>query len=151
VQSSSFQCVFIAALAGGLGFSIASGRAESYPAGAAISLGSNPVISAGDIVDAGTNTVFTAPDDHQIVVTDVILSYSNGNCHPQVTLDRTDGTVLAKFRLRQDNDGDKTSEPTSVQHAFQSGLPVPAGESLRITEEGSCDVAYTISGYLAHP
>ena len=51
MHNSSFQIVFVAILAGGLGYSIASGRAQGYPAGAAVSLSSNPVVSAGGIVD----------------------------------------------------------------------------------------------------
>ena len=48
--------------------------AEGYPS-TAVSLGTNPLVAAGGTVaDGSTNTLWTAPADQRIVLTDVVLS-----------------------------------------------------------------------------
>ena len=85
------------------------------------------------------------------VVTDVLLTYRNENCRPAVYIRTGAGDLLAKFLLYQDQDADKTMQPTTIMHSFNSGLPVPAGGSLELEETGGCNVAYTLSGYYAQP
>ena len=67
--TSRFQLGLIATLAVGLGFSLASSDAIGYPAGAAVSLGSNPVISVGGTISSTSVELFTAPVDQDVVVT----------------------------------------------------------------------------------
>ena len=55
MQTSRFQLGLIATLAVGLGFSLASSDAVGYPAGAAVSMGTNPLWAKG-----GTSVEFSA-------------------------------------------------------------------------------------------
>ena len=149
--TSRFQLGLIATLAVGLGFSLSSSEAIGYPAGAAVSMGANPLWAKGGEVDASTDSVISAPADRDVVVTDLLLTYRNPNCHPVVYVRTGAGELLAKFLLYQDQDSDKTMQPTTIMHSFNSGLPIPAGGSLELQETGSCNVAYTLSGYYAQP
>jgi hypothetical protein len=151
MQTSRFQLGLIATLAVGLGFSLSSSEAIGYPAGAAISMGSNPLWAKGGEVDASSVTVISAPADRDVVVTDVLLTYRNANCHPTVSIRTGAGELLAKFFMYQDQDSDKTMQPTTIMHSFSSGLPVAAGGALELQEHDDCNVAYTLSGYYAQP
>ena len=151
MHTSRFQLGLIATLAVGLGFSLSSSEAIGYPSGAAVSMGANPLWAQGGEVDASIESVISAPADRDVVVTDVLLTYRNENCRPAVYLRTGAGDLLAKFLLYQDQDADKTMQPTTIMHSFNSGLPIPAGGSLELQETGSCNVAYTLSGYYAQP
>ena len=151
MQTSRFQLGLIATLAVGLGFSLASSEAVGYPAGAAVSYGSNPLwAKAGEASHAG-DVVITGTSGVDVVVTDVVLTTNSDDCASNVFFDMPSGGTLAFFKLRVDSDGDKTHQPSSIQHAFSSGLPVFAGDSMSIRSVGSCPVAYTLSGYYAQP
>ena len=148
MQTSRFQLGLIATLAVGLGFSLSSSEAVGYPAGAAVSYGSNPLwAKAGEASDTG-DVVITGTSGVDVVVTDVVLTTNADDCFSNVFFDVPSGETLAYFKLRSDSDGDKTS---SIQHSFSSGLPVFAGDSMSIRSVGSCPVAYTLSGYYAQP
>ena len=155
MQTSRFQLGLIATLAVGLGFSLSSSDAIGYPAGAAVSLGSNPLWSKGGILTDSLEVVVTAPVGLDAVVTDVVLTYADGNCHPRVEMKDDAGEVLASFILFLNQDSDKTAQPTNIQHAFKSGISVASGESLSMSQfyiGGPCnEVNYTISGYYAQP
>jgi hypothetical protein len=151
---------------------MASSSATGYPAGAAVSAGSNPVVSAGgSIVDGGEDVVLTAPFDQALVLTDVLLSsYTNIACKRthQTTISTSSGEVLGEFETNSafiykyydfGSDGG-----AMVTHRFGSGLTVPPGESvsLSVSQTGSysysgCStssdygVRYSVSGYLAQP
>ena len=159
--TSRFQLGLIATLAVSLGFSLASSEAIGYPAGAAVSLGTNPVWSAGgDAV--GDLTVITAPEGQRAIVGDVVLSASGSGpwysgsqfstCVSEVTLS-TGGETAAKFRLVSAGGVSHHNpiQPTVVAHGFSNGLPVNEGESLSLNHSGNCDVSYTLSGYYAQP
>ena len=104
----------------------------------------------GNNADGATITVLTAPDDRDVVITDLVMSY-HSNCDSRVQIRTNTGAVLGAFRLMQDRWYYGTAQPTKIEHAFNSGLPVPAGESLLLQEFDGCDVAYTMSGYYAQP
>jgi len=134
--------------------------AAGYPAGAAVSYGANPLMSVGG--SAGSSTLaFTAPSDQQVVVTDVVLTAtgyygSYSPCNSAVTLTTSGGETLGSFQMTSNTtpNAARNFTPTTVQHTFGSGLPVPAGEDLSIsasTGSGSCTVRYTLSGYYAQP
>jgi len=159
--TSRFQLGLIATLAVGLGFSLASSEAIGYPAGAAVSLGANPVWSTGgDAVDEVS--VIIAPEGQRVVVGDVVLSASGfgtwfsgsrySTCISEVTLSAA-GVNLAKFRLISAGGVSNYNQiqPTVITHAFSNGLPVDEGDSLLLNHSGNCDVAYTLSGYYAQP
>ena len=159
--TSRFQLGLIATLAVGLGFSLASSEAIGYPAGAAVSLGSNPVWSTGG--DAADQvSVIIAPEGQRVVVGDVVLSASGSGpwvsgtqfstCISEVSLSAA-GVTIAKFRLISTGglSKDNPIQPTVITHAFSNGLPVDEGDSLLLNHSGTCDVAYTLSGYYAQP
>ncbi len=152
--TSRFQLGLIATLAVGLGFSLSSSEAIGYPAGAAVSYGSNPVWSVGGQIDSsGTTVVFTAPPEQDAVITDVYVTPTCANCSPRVTID-TATDRLASYRYWQFKDGgsnaDSVVSPHTIKQQFQSGVRVPAGEEVSITLS-SHSVDYTLSGYYAQP
>ena len=71
MHTSRFQLSLIATLAVGLGFSLSSSQAVGYPAGAAVSLGANPLWSHGGMSNASSAVIFTAPADKDMVLTDL--------------------------------------------------------------------------------
>ncbi len=147
MQTSRFQLGLIATLAVGLGFSLSSSEAVGYPAGPAISLGSNPVWSTGGNMGAGDHIVATATSG-DLIITDIHLTTRLGNV-VLVKFQLTDGTVLAEFN------GDDIRQFGGMIHTFASGLRVPNGESLTINWGGyygaSDQYNYTLSGYYAQP
>jgi hypothetical protein len=161
----------ITGLALGLGYTMASSSATGYPAGAAVSAGSNPVVSAGGSVIHGSDeVVLTAPSDQALVLTDVLLaSYTDIDCKRthHTTIQSSSGEVLGEFETSSafiykyydvESDGG-----LMVSHRFGSGLVVAPGEtvSLSVSQTGqysyvgcsSSDygVRYSVSGYLAQP
>jgi hypothetical protein len=155
MQTSRFQLGLIATLAVGLGFSLSSSEAIGYPAGSVVSSGSNPVIAVGGTVSSSTAELFTAPVDQDVVVTDVWLTMASRSCSSVVEFVTSAGVAVSTVKLFSyfyEGGYEAThSQAGSVQHSFGSGLPLPAGQSLEITETGGCSVAYTVSGHYAQP
>ena len=160
MQTSRFQLGLVATLAVGLGFSLASSDAVGYPAAAGVSLGSNPILSFGGTINSGSSDLFTAEDDQLLVITDLLLSMNSTSCSSHVMLRSSSGATLAAAKLlsyyeRVDRgsygQAVTQSTPTIFKHSFGSGVPIRAGETLAITEDGGCSVAYTLSGYYAQP
>jgi len=171
MQTSRFQLGLMATLAVGLGFSLSSSQAIGYPAGAAVSTGTNPVVSAGGsaYVGAGERVLLTAPSDQDLVLTDVVLaSFSDASCKRshQSALTLDSGDIVAHFETNspftQHYSDYESSSGLSVQHQFGAGLVVPTGQSVTIEVSqtdsfGSCGtdssfgVRYAISGYYAQP
>jgi len=167
MSTSRYHLTLTTGLALGLGalvtWSISPHDAAGYPATSAISTGSNPVLAHGGRLSysGDEQTVFTAPADQDIVVTDVVLSGANTtyDCRGQsrVTLTTPSGGTLASFAV--DQRAQVYTQTGIITAHYGSGLPVSAGESLTIhTDSGfaSCPtsyhyVDYSISGYLAQP
>ena len=171
VQTSRFQIGLIAILSVAVGTLLSSSLAVGYPSASAVSVGVNPVVSAGGSITAGsTEVAITAPADQDLVITDVILtSFSNLDCkraHAS-TLSLSSGDVVAAFETNAANqmrfyDYDSDGGG-SVAHQFSSGLRVLAGESLSIdvsqtsgagpscSSSSAYGVRYTLSGYQAQP
>ena len=166
-KKDRFQALLTTGLAMGLGATlmtlVSSNDATAYPNGA-VSYGANPVVSTGGTASA-TQTVFSAPSAHEIVVTDVVLTGKGGSqisnyyypCHSVLTLVAGSGATVASFRLSTDsyrryyNESGTTGQSMTVSHTFASGLPLPAGDTLDLTHTGDCEVEYTLSGYYAEP
>ena len=139
------------------------GSANALPSGPNTSVGYNPVVATGGIISNASETTLTAPSDQMLVITDVLLSMNSSNCASVVTLGTSSGSTLSVSKLHsyqqqiehsgyaQHRAALTNSQPSMVQHSFASGLPVLSADSLEITESGGCSVAYTISGYHAHP
>jgi hypothetical protein len=165
MNTSRFQLGLISTLALALGFSMASSLAIGYPAGAAVSLGSNPVVSRGGRLE-GTDrhTPLAVPSDSSLVITGVVLSaYSEEvYCMANSSIVIDDGThTLAEFVVGLGRSSSSYSgyEPTLVVD-LSSGIHIPAGATLAIssqinlqTECGAhpLKVEYTLSGYYAQP
>ena len=166
MQTSRFQLGLIATLAVGFGFSLSSADAVGYPAGPAVSFGSNPVVSTGGILSGPESTsAMVAPDDADLIVTGVVLSASNpySYCTGNYSVIFNVGsTVLARFVVglsRPGHSSYSSYEPVSVIN-LPSGIRVPAGESLTVTtvpnnyescHDNKIYVEYTLSGYHAQP
>jgi hypothetical protein len=165
--SNNFQTMVSTGLAISLGATLmivlGPNSATAYPSGS-VSYGSNPIIATGGTAGA-TQTVFTAPAGHEIIVTDVLLTGTGGSgditwysypCTSIIALVDTAGVTLASFRLSADTTGryyygGADLKSTVASHSFASGLPVSPGEGLELTHSGDCSVDYTLSGYYAEP
>jgi len=145
MQTSSFQLGLIATLAVGLGFSVASSEAVGYPAGAAVSMGSNPVWSTGGQMVDGSQIVATA-ESGDLIITDISLgSDDNGGWRASFSL--SDGALVAAFR-------GYNLYTSHMNRTFESGVRVPQGEDLTLVWSSSgspSNYVYTLSGYYAQP
>jgi len=162
MQTSRFQLGLIATLAVGLGFSLSSSEAIGYPAGAAVSLGVNPVFSVGGQLSGGdSETLSIGADDQAAVITDVILTatdiYTNCKARSRVILQDSTAT-LASFGVGHNSNS--SSGLDSVLASLQSGIRIEPGIAVTITSvelhEYAChgskmEVEYTVSGYYAQP
>ena len=169
MQTSGFQICLIASMAMALGATLRSGPAIGYPAAATVSTGVNPVVNyGGTIYDYGDESLFTAPADQDVVITDVVLTpgETNPQCRGLSHVRMTDGSSpLAEFHVglgwgySSGTGSSRTDFASQTQAHFQSGLRVPAGSSLSISVErmwseachSGMDIAYVISGYVAQP
>ena len=148
--------------------------AIGYPAGPTVSAGHNPVVSAGGTTAWNSSVdLFTAPPDHDIVITDIVLSGNTDShrCKAQawVKMDSASGT-LGEFSVGTPvlytNSWVASGGETNLVMDLASGLRLPAGETAQLsvsTEGMSYDcgssssypnrvrVHYAVSGYLAQP
>jgi len=143
--ASRFQLGLIATLAVGLGFSLASSEAIGYPAGASVSMGSNPVWSSGGQLVSGPQVVATA-EGGDLIITDISFGANdNGWWRADFTL--ADATLLAAFRGQD-------LHTINMARSMESGIRVPEGEELSLvwgSGGGASNFAYTLSGYYAQP
>ena len=136
--------------------------AGAYPAGPSISTGSNPIVSAGGSFEGpGSEAALSAPDDQDLIITDVMLGLpqSNEYCRGNGTVHLRDGAgnSYGEFAVGTTHMGNAQATPT-VFHA-RSGLRVPAGTSITLSwtwDYNYCgtstyDLVYTLGGYLAQP
>ncbi len=151
------------ALGGTLVWALGASDAIGYPAGSVVSYGSNPVVAiGGTITDVGSSTLFTAPADQSIVITDVALGLSISDSYVcygryRVELRTGGGDVLGVYAIGGSEATRHPSESTNI--SYSSGLPVPPGESLEIQVSevlrncsGSASTTtYSLSGYYAQP
>ena len=142
-------------------------KADAALPGSAISYGQNPVTSIGGTAyDGETKVLFTAPADQDIIVTDLILtSYSDMDCkrNHKSEIILGSGAVLGQFETHSSisRGSYSSSAGLAVQHAFSSGVRIPANDTLTfvVTQtgaDGSCSgtganygVRYMLSGYYA--
>ena len=135
--------------------SIILGSAQALPQTQSVSIGSNPLFTIGGTISNGSSVVLSAPNDQIMVVTDVLLTMNNNHCSSSVEFTDSSGTTLSQFKLMSYNHlgtyRAAQSESSSIQHAFNSGIAIGTNVSLTLAETGSCNVAYTLSGYYAQP
>ena len=122
--------------------------------GPSVNLGNNPVVSMGG---SSAGTLFTAPSDQMIVISDIVLTASGSSswqpCTSDVEINSQAGTTLGSFKMTSDSNGSEgaTHGGSTISHAFVGGIPVPAGENVTIAISGNCSVRYLVSGYYAQP
>ena len=165
MQTSHVQIGLIAVLSMALGVSMSSSEAVGYPAGAAVSSGSNPIVSTTGTMNLGgsptATDVISAPDTHDLVITDVLAGlnqnsdYCDGNGELVLTDELGDHYArLPVYMTHMDN-----AHPTATTYNLSSGILVPAGRSISVTwnwtrhqcGESNYNLRYNISGYLAQP
>ncbi len=164
MQTSRFQLGLIAGLAAALGFTLSSSDAVGYPAGAAISSGHNPVVSASGHMDLTSHSqlvsgVLVAPSDQDLIITDVVVGMlqnaesCRGTGHFEVK--DSDGVSLANLAVQNPYLVNASTDP--VQIHLDSGLRVPAGRTVDVEWTfvyhycgySSYDIDWVVSGYLA--
>ena len=137
--------------------SLSMGTAAAFEGGPAVAMGSNPAFAVGGGVNtASTLTLQTAPTTGILIVSDVVFTVNpHGNCVNTISLQTSNGSVIGQFQLgsqRAPNNatgGSYTTAPDQIQHSFAFGLPVPAGEELQLVTSSSCEISYTVAGYIA--
>ena len=134
------------------------GNSFALPQGPSVNTGSNPVFSYGGTISNSTTTLFTAPADQTMIVTDVVLTMAEQSCSSTITFNTSAGNVssfklYSNFYTAGDGYGRSATsiEPKSISHSFNSGVPVNLSDGMDIVESGGCNVSYTVSGYYAHP
>ena len=133
-----------------------SSPAIGYPT-TAVATGTNPVVAVGGVVGTSSTSTILGTFDERLIITDVVLTFygsysSTQPCLNPVSVD-SGGGELARYHMSSDTYHNGTYlQPNQVSHTYSSGLPVEPGDTVGVTNHGShCDVAYSISGYLAQP
>ena len=153
---------FTSSIMGAMGalFFICIGWWAAQPAQAvpqSVSMGTNPLLSwAGQLTHSSSATAGTAPIEHDVVLTDIILTTASfcGAHGYDVTLNTSSGDLIGQFRLSSQQSSQSGHYVSNVIANLNSGLLVPAGESLSIATNNpyqDCKLSYTLSGYLAQP
>jgi hypothetical protein len=116
-----------------------------------IELGSNPVFNyagSGYVTSTGfSQLIATAPSSMDMRITDIQLSSccDNNAYGSNVTLTTSSGTVIGRWSVNRN---------TSIITSMESGLIVPAGESITLTAQRnnySVYIYYTFSGQYVRP
>jgi hypothetical protein len=152
-----FQTMVIVALSAAIGglsvVALIPTVAVGHGAGPFVSMGSNPVHSyGGNVPTSGVVDVMTATEGPFLIQDWMVTGAVGGTyCNSAVQL-KVDGTVVAQARMVAGlRDYGRTHTPTVITHRFESGVPVPAGAALQITNQGSCTVDFTIAGRTVAP
>ena len=146
---------------------VAPAQSLGHSSGLSVSLGSNPIRSTAGIIDLGVTPlaagVISAPEDQDLVLTDLMLGISTENDDARVsgfvTLQGSDGTDYGVYVLQLGRIYDDGSSGGSRQYVGSTGVRIPAGVSVSLnwtsayTSHGLSrhSIAYTLSGYLAKP
>ncbi len=139
MQTSRFQLGLVATLAVCLGLALSSTDAEGYPSSTTVSKGSNPLWArGGEVNDSELHAIISAPDDQDIVLTDLAVHALGSSVSVRMFLD--DGTELAYIYANSTYDA-----------ALVSGIPVPAGRTLHIQRQWGGHFYHNFSGYYARP
>ncbi|MBM74809.1 MAG: hypothetical protein CMK59_05375 [Proteobacteria bacterium] len=128
--------------------------AQAIPMG--VDLGSNPLFSLAGSMNHSTSVDLGINNTHDRVITDVILTTASfcGSNGYQVTLSLNNGTQLGHFKLSSNYGNQSGNYQSNVIANLSSGIRVPVGESLNISNSSSyqdCLTGYTLVGYLARP
>jgi len=171
MQTSRFQIGLIAALSVGLGLALSSPNAIGYPAGSAVSYGTNPVWSRGGVLSGDASAdLLTAPSDQAAVVTDINLSVTSTDpyCSMAMSVGLGDGSAtdlssasLGRFGLGVNRENYSFTRYSPIHSAhLESGALVAPGDTLKLftdvrwsdyCSDSEIYMNYMISGYYAQP
>ena len=135
---------------------VSSNPAIGYPT-TAVATGTNPVVAMGGVAGPSSTSTILGTFDERLIITDVVLTFYGSGSAPHVCLTPVSvdsgGGELARFHLSSDtNYSSGYLQPNQVSHTYSSGLPVEPGQTVGVTNHGSnCEVAFSVSGYLAQP
>ena len=166
MESSRFSITLIALLSALLGVAVSSGPAIGYPAGAAISHGSNPVRSGSGLMDIPSDattsaTLLSSTEEQELVITDVLIGFIQENNHCRgsgnARIVGSDGVTYANIPVYSTTLGNASSHATQI--STQSGFVIPKNTSVQVKwywgwwECSSSDfrLAYNLTGYLTTP
>jgi len=129
--------------------------AQAIPTGMAMN--NNPFFSwAGQMMYSASTSPGSAPSNKDLIITDIILTTASfcGSDGYDVILTTSGGAQIGMFRLSSGYGNSSSHYVSNVIANLNSGLVLPAGETLTIsnnTSYQSCRTNYTISGYMAQP
>ena len=165
MQPSHFHLCLTTALSIGLGYALSSSSAIGYPAGAAVSTGSNPIRSEAGTMWLSSVTsrtdVVAAPTTHDLIITDVLagLNQNSDYCDGNGVLtfvgdDEVEYAHVPVYMTHMDN-----AHPTATTLQAVSGIRIPRGVSVNLQwswtsrqcGESSYYLRYNIAGYLSEP
>ncbi len=131
-----------------IGWPVASGPAQGPPTGMVVSTGTNPIVNvAGQLSSSAWVEVLTAPASQDIVVTDLVFSANHsGAGEPELRLASTTETVGRYFIF-----GGSYNGGGPAHFSLQTGIRIPAGDSLELNINTTNYVNYSLSGYYAQP
>ena len=144
MSESQIKTIIIVALAFTLGLTFSTQPASGYPAGAAVSKGTNPIFSKGGELSSSGPTTIVAPDDADLIITDVVLTNGYGNIDVVTMREGASGPIHGKFQVMT-----YSSMARHIELTYESGIRIEAGETLSIYSSGQ--VYYSLSGYHAQP
>jgi len=138
----------LATICTAIGWIVTSTPAEGHPAGMVVSTGTNPIVNvAGQLSSVAWVAVLSAPPTQDIVVTDLVFSANDsGVGEPQLRLASSLDTVGRYFIVGGSYHGGGASH-----FSLQTGIRIPAGDSLELNINTTNYVNYSLSGYYAQP
>jgi len=157
MHKNIFACAaFIAAC----GFFLRSLTPANAYMGPMVDYGANPIVSAAGTASSTSTTIFTAPADQDLLITDLIFSAdaTDHACNARIYMDLNNGVQLGAFTIAGDMDSDYGQDDAGstspvLTHRFASGLVIPASSSLQIYVNNcsSSNVKYTIAARKIRP
>ena len=138
----------LATICTAIGWMVASNPAQGHPTGMVVSTGTNPIVNvAGQLSSSAWVAVLTAPASQDIVVTDLVFSANHsGAGEPELRLASTTETVGRYFIF-----GGSYYGGGPAHFSLQTGIRIPAGDSLELNINTTNYVNYSLSGYYAQP
>jgi hypothetical protein len=138
----------LATICTAIGWIVTSTPAEGHPTGMVVSTGTNPIVNvAGQLNSAVWVAVLNAPATQDIVVTDLVFSANHsGAGEPELRLASSHDTVGRYFIFGGSYHGGGASH-----FSLQTGIRIPAGDSLELNINTTNYVNYSLSGYYAQP
>ena len=138
----------IATIGAAIVWAATSSPANGHSTGMMVSTGTNPIVNtAGQLHSIAWVSVLTAPSTQDIVVTDLVFSANiSGAGEPELRLASTHDTVGRYFIFGGTYHGGGPSH-----FSLQTGIRIPAGDSLELNVNTSNYINYSLSGYYAQP